>query len=273
MCVAQRLSAHPLIIISNMQGVTQYTAVATEGGAAGEVKSLYRSRTDLSSRVGHASSLTPPLVVRTLTATLTAESCMERAVRLSNPRRAYVPLEKFLSRLKLARLQAKFEEASKLAGSEFFARLDYYFKAWLPARSLVVDALEKRKTNEVGDQMGRVLLFESFCPWKVDSLALLPLDGKLISPRDRNTSTRSKRPSPRACSPPSCRCTSSTLTSPVPGGSKPSLALPHPSSHASRCPRHGAECATRSCRRSSGCRTASLCTRAGSLEEIGLRPA
>lgn len=43
-------------------------------------------------------------------------------------------------------------------------RLDYYANAWLPARDLVVAALEKRKQV---DQNGRIILFEQFAPWKV----------------------------------------------------------------------------------------------------------
>lgn len=64
-------------------------------------------------------------------------------------------------------VQSKFEIASKLAGTEFFERLDYYAKAWLPGRGLVVKALEERFTNDVQDPEGRVLVFEEFCPWKV----------------------------------------------------------------------------------------------------------
>ena len=43
-------------------------------------------------------------------------------------------------------------------------RLDYYANAWLPARDLVVAALEKRKQV---DQNGRIILFAQFAPWKV----------------------------------------------------------------------------------------------------------
>ncbi|RDX55883.1 GAMM1 protein [Lentinus brumalis] len=60
-------------------------------------------------------------------------------------------------------VDAKFLQASTMVGTEFLDRLDYYAKAWLPARDLVVDALEKRKRV---DQQGRILLFEQFAPWK-----------------------------------------------------------------------------------------------------------
>ncbi|MBW0486894.1 hypothetical protein O181_026609 [Austropuccinia psidii MF-1] len=62
-------------------------------------------------------------------------------------------------------LDAKFEEASALAGAEFFSRLDYFAKAWLPVRDLVEKALNNRFKNQV-DEFGRVLIFDSSCPWK-----------------------------------------------------------------------------------------------------------
>ena len=60
--------------------------------------------------------------------------------------------------------QARFLQASTMVGTEFLDRLDYYAKAWLPARDLVVAALEKRKQV---DPQGRIILFEQFAPWKV----------------------------------------------------------------------------------------------------------
>jgi len=51
-----------------------------------------------------------------------------------------------------------------LAGEEFLGRLDYYGKAWLPARTLVADGLAQR--TQV-DPSGRIILFEQFAPWKV----------------------------------------------------------------------------------------------------------
>ena len=61
-------------------------------------------------------------------------------------------------------MQVRFSQASALVGTEFFDRLDYYANAWLPARDLVVAALNKRK--EV-DPSGRIILFDQFAPWKV----------------------------------------------------------------------------------------------------------
>jgi hypothetical protein len=43
-------------------------------------------------------------------------------------------------------------------------RVDFYANSWLPARALVLDALEKRFQI---DSSGRIILFEQVCPWKV----------------------------------------------------------------------------------------------------------
>ncbi|KAI3489892.1 hypothetical protein L1887_45985 [Cichorium endivia] len=72
-----------------------------------ELKPKYKSRTDLSARVGYL-----------------------------NPR--------WNEKSTDAELDARFERASAMAGKEFFDRLDYTFNAWLPARQIVVDALAKR---------------------------------------------------------------------------------------------------------------------------------
>lgn len=40
--------------------------------------------------------------------------------------------------------QAGFKRAVELVGSEFMDRLDYYHRAWLPARALVEDAIRRR---------------------------------------------------------------------------------------------------------------------------------
>ncbi|GAA5825457.1 hypothetical protein JCM11251_006993 [Rhodosporidiobolus azoricus] len=57
----------------------------------------------------------------------------------------------------------RFLRASKMAGGEFEDRLDYLFKAWLPAREIVVKGLEKRK--EVHPS-GNIIVFHEFAPWK-----------------------------------------------------------------------------------------------------------
>jgi uncharacterized UPF0160 family protein len=53
--------------------------------------------------------------------------------------------------------QERFEVASKLAGTEFLERLNYYAAAWLPARDLVWTAMEKR--FEV-DPSGQIVKFD-----------------------------------------------------------------------------------------------------------------
>jgi hypothetical protein len=53
-------------------------------------------------------------------------------------------------------LQQKFEEASKMAGDEFFRKLDFYVNAWIPARELVKTAIDSR--FEV-DSSGQIMVF------------------------------------------------------------------------------------------------------------------
>ncbi|KAH0629076.1 hypothetical protein JD844_010879 [Phrynosoma platyrhinos] len=48
--------------------------------------------------------------------------------------------------------EAGFQKAMELVGKEFLDRLDYYYRAWLPARTLVEEAIQQR--------------FEGGCPWK-----------------------------------------------------------------------------------------------------------
>lgn len=60
-------------------------------------------------------------------------------------------------------VDARFEQASQLTGEDFFGRLDYYGKAWLPARDIVLKALSERWNVEPS---GRILFFTQFAPWK-----------------------------------------------------------------------------------------------------------
>ena len=60
-------------------------------------------------------------------------------------------------------LQNRFTQASKLTGEEFLGRLDYYYKAWIPARDIVAAGLKERLSV---DPSARIILFESFAPWK-----------------------------------------------------------------------------------------------------------
>lgn len=58
---------------------------------------------------------------------------------------------------------ALFEKASALIGDCFLRELDYYSKAWLPARDLVVEAVAKRSEY---DAQGRILVLSTSIPWK-----------------------------------------------------------------------------------------------------------
>ncbi|KAI7867967.1 metal-dependent protein hydrolase [Spinellus fusiger] len=60
-------------------------------------------------------------------------------------------------------IDARFVEASNMAGGELKDHIHGLTSSWLPARSLVVDALEHR--NEV-HLSGRILALEQSCPWK-----------------------------------------------------------------------------------------------------------
>lgn len=58
---------------------------------------------------------------------------------------------------------ANFVQASDFIGSVFLRKLDFYGKSWLPARDLVVAAIEKRMDY---DDKGRILVFEQSIPWR-----------------------------------------------------------------------------------------------------------
>ncbi|KAF9453790.1 metal-dependent protein hydrolase [Macrolepiota fuliginosa MF-IS2] len=92
-----------------------------------DIKPLYRSRTDLSSRVGY---LNPAW----------NQSVDAQAV------------------------DARFLEASELTGTEFLNRLDYYANAWLPARELLIESINLSKANV--DPTGCIILLNQFLPWK-----------------------------------------------------------------------------------------------------------
>ena len=68
-----------------------------------------------------------------------------------------------------ADIDKRFEQASTLMGEAFLSKLDFYGKSWLPARDIVVQALEQRKSL---DPEGRILHLPQFCPWKVRSLVV-----------------------------------------------------------------------------------------------------
>lgn len=60
--------------------------------------------------------------------------------------------------------QTQFGKASELTGSEFFAKLDYFANAWLPARDLLVESVNFSQTTF--DPTGKIIIFEQFLPWK-----------------------------------------------------------------------------------------------------------
>ncbi|CAO3633560.1 unnamed protein product [Cunninghamella echinulata] len=62
-----------------------------------------------------------------------------------------------------AEIDARFVEASDMAGSELTNYIQNLNKSWLPARTLVVEALEKRLDVHGS---GQVIALERSCPWK-----------------------------------------------------------------------------------------------------------
>ncbi|KAF7291685.1 hypothetical protein HMN09_01259800 [Mycena chlorophos] len=52
-------------------------------------------------------------------------------------------------------LDAQFEKASRLTGEEFMGKLDFYANAWLPARDLLISAIEASKAT---DPTGKIIL-------------------------------------------------------------------------------------------------------------------
>ncbi len=59
---------------------------------------------------------------------------------------------------------SKFEKASEFIGKIFFDKLDYYGKAWLPAKNLVYEAVFKSQQENICD--GKIVVFDGFLPWK-----------------------------------------------------------------------------------------------------------
>ena len=56
-----------------------------------------------------------------------------------------------------------FKKAIALTGEEFTERVRYYAFAWLPARDIVLKALQERHSV---DKTGRIIKFEQSLPWK-----------------------------------------------------------------------------------------------------------
>lgn len=76
--------------------------------------------------------------------------------------------------------QRAFERAVELIGSEFEETVLSSHRTWLPARSLVVDALDRRFDAH---ESGRVLELSSQCPWKEHYFSLEEQLGDDLSPR------------------------------------------------------------------------------------------
>ncbi|XP_048477109.1 UPF0160 protein MYG1, mitochondrial isoform X2 [Rhincodon typus] len=57
-----------------------------------------------------------------------------------------------------------FGKAVKLVGSEFLDRLQYYHTSWLPARSLIEEAIQDRFKEDDSGEI--VVLGKGGCPWK-----------------------------------------------------------------------------------------------------------
>lgn len=88
-----------------------------------------------------------------------------------------------------AEVDKLFEQASTLIGNQFLKKLDFYGKAWLPARDIVMNALEHSQSL---DPDGRILHLPHFCPWKVTTLNSHSYDqGTSFRPRGGNWHLRS----------------------------------------------------------------------------------
>ncbi|KAL2914796.1 hypothetical protein HK105_205727 [Polyrhizophydium stewartii] len=60
-------------------------------------------------------------------------------------------------------IDQRFMKAVEMAGSEFKERVRFLGLSWLPARTLVEDALHSRKDVH---ESGRIIVLDQFCPWK-----------------------------------------------------------------------------------------------------------
>lgn len=79
----------------------------------------------------------------------------------------------------------RFERASALAGGEFFDRVDYTWRSWLPARSIIERQLKARKQGPGADAKGRLLVFDEYAAWKshifdLESYMSIPDDEKVL---------------------------------------------------------------------------------------------
>ncbi|CAO3595006.1 unnamed protein product [Absidia cylindrospora] len=75
-------------------------------------------------------------------------------------------------------IDARFVEASDMAGSELSQYIEKLVSSWLPARSLVVEALEHRQEVHAS---GQIIALKRSCPWK-EHLMDLEKEQGLTSP-------------------------------------------------------------------------------------------
>lgn len=73
-----------------------------------------------------------------------------------------------------------FNQAMKMVGSEFEETVLYAYQVWLPARSLVIEAIEKRFQTH---KSGRILELSRPCPWKEHYFVLEKELGDDLSPK------------------------------------------------------------------------------------------
>lgn len=60
-------------------------------------------------------------------------------------------------------VQERFEQAVVLTGHEFKKSLESLFKSWIPARDIVVDAIDRRFQVHPS---GKIIVLEKFAPWQ-----------------------------------------------------------------------------------------------------------
>lgn len=135
-------------------------------------------------------------------------------------------------------LDAQFEIASKVTGEEFSEQLDYFAKAWLPARDIVEAAVKDRKNI---DPSGQIVVFQQVNEvdllWRSE-LTPRPHLGRTTCSTSRLRST----PLPRSYMSSTPRLLDPRRPS---GVSSVSPSRQTRSSTAGRCPRRGAGCAMR----------------------------
>ncbi|KAK8945853.1 hypothetical protein KSP40_PGU012737 [Platanthera guangdongensis] len=86
-----------------------------------------------------------------------------------------------------------FQKAMLLAGGEFLESVRYHAKSWLPARSIVLECIEFRRSV---DPSGEIMVLNRFCPWKLhlfeleEELKIVPPIKYVLYQDDRSKSWR-----------------------------------------------------------------------------------